>query len=74
LSKGLQADFSVVDLTDMSLLPLHTLSKNIVHSMTDRAVIGSWVGGVERVRNGRVLGLDEEALVARLNRLVMRWA
>jgi 5-methylthioadenosine/S-adenosylhomocysteine deaminase len=74
LSRGLQADFSVVDLTDMSLLPLHTLSKNIVHSMTDRAIIGSWVGGVERVRDGRVLGLDEEALVGRLNRLVMRWA
>ena len=74
LQAGYQADFTVVDLNDMSLLPLHALAKNIVHSMTDRAILSTWVAGVERMHDGKVLGLDEDAMVNRLHELAKRWA
>ena len=73
LKPGFAADFSVLDLDDMSLLPAHNLAKNIVHSMTERAVQAVYVQGRERVRQGRVLGLDHQALSRELHSLAERW-
>ena len=73
LKPGFAADFSVLALDDMSLLPVHNLAKNIVHSMTERAVQAVYVQGRERVRQGRVLGLDHQALSRELHSLAERW-
>ena len=74
LKAGYAADFSLISLDDMSMLPVHALEKNLVHSMTDRAIHGVWVSGKERVREGQVIGLDEQALSAKLHRLAAAWA
>jgi 5-methylthioadenosine/S-adenosylhomocysteine deaminase len=74
LEAGYWADFSVVDLTDLSMLPLHHLAKNIVHSMTDRAIRSVWVAGVQRVADGEVLALEQQRVIAQLNDLVLDWA
>jgi 5-methylthioadenosine/S-adenosylhomocysteine deaminase len=74
LEAGHWADFSAVDLGDLSMLPVHRLAKNVVHSMTDRAIRSVWVAGVQRVSDGDVLGLDQPRAVNELNALVKRWA
>ena len=74
LKPGLAADFSVIDLDDMSMLPVHNLSKNLVHSMTDRAISSVWINGVERVRDGYILGQDPTVLSEQLHDLAKRWA
>jgi len=74
LKAGYAADFSLISLDDMSMLPVHALEKNLVHSMTDRAIHSVWVSGKERVREGQVIGLDEQALSAKLHRLAAEWA
>ena len=74
LRSGFAADFSLIHLDDLSVLPIHNLAKNIVYSMTDRAICGVYVNGIERVRDGEVLGLDAVKLIEELSELAKRWA
>lgn len=73
LSPGYQADFSVIRLDDLSVLPVHNLTKNLVHSMTDRAIAEVYVAGRRVAADGHVLNLDERWLALELKALASRW-
>ena len=73
LEAGCQADFSVIRLDDLSMQPVHNLAKNLVHSMTDRAIAEVYVAGRRVVADGHVLHLDARWLSLELKALAGRW-
>ncbi|MAO82737.1 MAG: S-adenosylhomocysteine deaminase [Myxococcales bacterium] len=73
LEAGYQADFSVIRLDDLSMQPVHNLAKNIVHSMTERAIAEVYVAGRRVVADGHVLHLDAHWLSLELKALAGRW-
>lgn len=69
LREGAQADFAVVSLTGPHQTPNHDPSATVVFASSARDVIATVVAGREVFRDGRVAGVDEERLRARMHEI-----
>lgn len=66
LLPGNKADFVVLDLQDVSLLPNSELDSNVIMAMSDRAVAHVYCGGELVVHNGKLRKVDQGGLRAQL--------
>ncbi|MCL4799029.1 MAG: amidohydrolase family protein [Burkholderiales bacterium] len=66
LAPGQLADFVVIDLSDIALVPGDRLESHMVYSMSDRAIRHVYVHGKAVVENGRLRGLEEAELRRRV--------
>ena len=66
LSVGQRADFVVIDLSDLALVPGDRLESHMVYSMSDRAIRHVYVQAKPAVTNGRLCGIEEAALRRRV--------
>jgi 5-methylthioadenosine/S-adenosylhomocysteine deaminase len=63
------ADFVVIDRSDLALVPDQRLASHMVYSMSDRAIRSVYVDGRCTVRDGRLVGIDEQELVAKVREM-----
>lgn len=70
---GRRADVVALDLHDLSLHPLVTLPRQIVHSMQPTAIARVMVGGEVVVDRGRFTRLDAGDIAARVARVTSGW-
>jgi hypothetical protein len=61
-----QADFVVIDLSDLALIPPDRLESHMVYSMSDRAIRHVFVHDKPAVTDGKLCGMEEAALRARV--------
>ncbi len=74
LAPGRRADFVALDLEDISLQPPNRLIKNVVYAMSPQAILGVWVDGKQRLRDGELTGwLTLREISARVQLLTERW-
>jgi 5-methylthioadenosine/S-adenosylhomocysteine deaminase len=66
LAVGQLADFVVIDLTDLALVPGDRLESHMVYSMSDRAIRHVYVHGKPVVADGKLCGIEEPALRRRV--------
>jgi 5-methylthioadenosine/S-adenosylhomocysteine deaminase len=66
LAPGQFADFTVIDLSDIALVPGDRLESHMVYSMSDRAIRHVYVNGKSVVENGKLRELDEAELRRRV--------
>jgi 5-methylthioadenosine/S-adenosylhomocysteine deaminase len=69
LSEGAQADLTVVSLKGVHQIPNYDPAATLLFSASGRDVILTVVAGREVYRDGRVAGVDEERLRARMNEI-----
>ena len=74
IAAGQLADLVAVDLGDASLHPRTDLAKNVVYAMSPRAVSDVWVHGRRVVEDGRLVTVDQAALMARVREVTEGWA
>jgi 5-methylthioadenosine/S-adenosylhomocysteine deaminase len=65
-----QADFIVIDTSDIALQPTCALTSHIIQSMTARAVRDVYVAGRPVVKDHQLLNLDLTDIIAKVNQLV----
>lgn len=73
IAPGRLADLVALDLDHPSLHPPLRLLKNIVYALSPQAVSDVWVHGEPVVRAGRLLRVDEGALLAEVRALTRGW-
>lgn len=66
---GKKADFAVLDLADLSLVPHSGLESHLVHALSERAIAEVWVHGRKVVENGRLLGVDGSDIARRASQI-----
>jgi 5-methylthioadenosine/S-adenosylhomocysteine deaminase len=66
LSPGQRADFAVIDLSDIALVPGDRLESHMVYSMSDRAIRHVYVHGKPAVWERKLCGLEETELRRRV--------
>ncbi len=69
LSEGAQADLAVLSLTGPHQTPMYDPAASAIFASSGRDVIATVVAGREVFRDGRVVGVDEERLRARMNEI-----
>ncbi|HEX3187646.1 MAG TPA: amidohydrolase family protein [Pyrinomonadaceae bacterium] len=69
LREGLQADLAVLSLTGAHQIPNHDPAATAVFASSGRDVMLTVVAGREVYRDGRVVGVDEERLRARMQEI-----
>lgn len=67
LEPGKAADFVVLDLGDLALIPADRLESPMVYAMSDRAIRGVHVAGQPVLEGRRLARLDEERLTRRVH-------
>ena len=73
LAEGACADLILIDLDSPTFLPLTDLPNHLVYGEDGGSVRLVMVGGHVVVRDGRVLTVDEDALVAEVRELMPAW-
>jgi 5-methylthioadenosine/S-adenosylhomocysteine deaminase len=73
IAPGHLADLVALDLGDPSLHPSIDLLKNVVYSLSPRAVTDVWVHGRRVVEDGRLVSADLAELLARVGELTRDW-
>ena len=66
LAPGQMADFIVIDLSDLALVPNDRLESHMVYSMSDRAIRHVYVHGKPAVKDGKLCGIEEAELRRRV--------
>jgi 5-methylthioadenosine/S-adenosylhomocysteine deaminase len=66
LAPGCAADFVVIDLDDLALVPGERLASHMVYSMSDRAIRDVYVAGRPVVQDGRLARVDARDLGRRV--------
>jgi 5-methylthioadenosine/S-adenosylhomocysteine deaminase len=66
LTPGALADVVLLDLTSLAFVPRHDLRRHLVYGEPGKAVTHVIVGGKTVVKDGRLLTIDEPALVNRI--------
>ena len=69
LTEGFQADLTAVSLTGVHQIPNYDAVATLIFASSGRDVILTVIGGREVFRDGRVAGVDEERLRARMNEI-----
>ena len=72
LAPGMKADLVLVDLADVAMRPLRDPLRSLVYTAAERAVRHVYVDGVKVVSDGKVLTLDREDALARLQEAQQR--
>ena len=70
---GARADLVAVDLADPSLWPVQSLAKNVVYSMSARAIADVLVDGQLVVSGGRLTKVPIEEIQALVRKLTVDW-
>jgi 5-methylthioadenosine/S-adenosylhomocysteine deaminase len=73
IAPGMKADLVAVDLTDLSLLPLQTLERQVVNSMQPTAIARVMVGGRVVVERGRLTTIDHAEVRERVEAATATW-
>jgi 5-methylthioadenosine/S-adenosylhomocysteine deaminase len=73
LVAGRRADLVALDLDDPSLWPEQSLGKNVVYSLSARAVREVMVDGRVVVEDGRLTGVDLAEIAGRVRKLTESW-
>jgi 5-methylthioadenosine/S-adenosylhomocysteine deaminase len=73
IARGQLADLVAVDLDDPSLHPRNALVKSVVYAMSPRAITDVWVHGRQVVAGGRLVAVDQAALMARVREVTRGW-
>jgi 5-methylthioadenosine/S-adenosylhomocysteine deaminase len=73
LEPGRLGDLVAVDLEHPSLHPPTSLAKSVVYAMSHQAVTDVWVHGRQVVKDGRLVTMDQRALLARVRALTRDW-
>jgi 5-methylthioadenosine/S-adenosylhomocysteine deaminase len=73
LAVGRRADLTFVDLDDPSLWPEQSLPKNVVYSLSARAVTDVFVEGAPVVRDRRLVRVDAAEIRDRVRSLTATW-
>jgi 5-methylthioadenosine/S-adenosylhomocysteine deaminase len=73
IAPGFLADLVAVDLDHPSLHPRTNLLKSVVYAMSPQAVTDVWVHGRPVVRAGRLVTLEQAALMERVRALTADW-
>jgi 5-methylthioadenosine/S-adenosylhomocysteine deaminase len=73
IAPGFRADLVALDLHDPSLWPTAALAKNVVYSLSSRAVRDVMVEGRVVVANRRLQTVAEEDIEVRVKRLTSSW-
>jgi 5-methylthioadenosine/S-adenosylhomocysteine deaminase len=73
LAAGKRADLVALDLDDPSLWPEQSLAKNVVYSLSARAVREVMVDGRLVVQDGRLASVDLAEIAARVRTLTGSW-
>ncbi|WP_038039891.1 amidohydrolase family protein [Thermorudis peleae] len=74
LAPGYRADIVLLRLRDLSLQPPHDLVRNLVYALNHRAIASVYVNGELVVRDGLLVRVPEEQIVARVRALTEAWA
>jgi len=74
LAVGCHADLVAIDLDDLSMQPPHRLLRNVVYSLEPTAISHVFVGGQCVVRNGRLVRVARESILAGVARVTDGWA
>ncbi len=74
IAPGRLADLVAVDLDDPSLHPRTALLKSVVYAMSPRAVTDVWVHGRQVVAGGRLVTVDQAALMAGVREVTQGWS
>jgi 5-methylthioadenosine/S-adenosylhomocysteine deaminase len=69
LRQGMQADLAVLSLTGAHQIPNHDPAATAIFASSGRDVVLTVVAGREVYRDGRVVGVDEERLRARMHEI-----
>ena len=69
LTEGFQADLTAVSLTGVHQIPNYDAVATLIFASSGRDVILTVIAGREVFRDGRVAGVDEERLRARMNEI-----
>jgi 5-methylthioadenosine/S-adenosylhomocysteine deaminase len=69
LTEGFQADLTAVSLTGVHQIPNYDPVATLIFASSGRDVILTVIAGREVFRDGRVAGVDEERLRARMNEI-----
>ena len=72
LKPGFAADFSLVDLSDPSFVPMNSAARQLVYTESGRAVRTVVVDGRIVLRDGKLTQIDEQALRETVERLMVR--
>ena len=64
LELGKQADLIAIDTRHPALQPLHSPLSQLVYTQCSSAVSHVWIDGTEKVRNGKLIDIDLNALYA----------
>ena len=70
LTEGSQADLAVLSLTGAHQTPTHDPAATAIFASSGRDVVMTVIAGREVFRDGRVVGVDEERLRARMREIV----
>jgi 5-methylthioadenosine/S-adenosylhomocysteine deaminase len=73
LAAGFHADFTVIDLNDLSMQPRQHPVKNLVYSSQPSAIRAVYVGGEKVFEAGQILTIPESEIVSRVQRLTQSW-
>jgi len=73
IETGRVADLVALDLTDLSLQPLITLERQVVHSMQPTAIAKVMVGGEVVVDGGRLTRVDQSDRLRRIEDVTKAW-
>lgn len=70
---GMQADFSIIDLSDIAYQPFNSALRQMVYAECGRGVSSVVVDGRLVIRDGKATGIDEAALYAELADLMIAY-
>jgi 5-methylthioadenosine/S-adenosylhomocysteine deaminase len=73
LEAGACADFTVVDLDDLSMQPRQNALKNLVYASQPSAIRAVYVGGEKVFEHGRILTISEAEIVRRVQLTTRHW-
>jgi 5-methylthioadenosine/S-adenosylhomocysteine deaminase len=74
IEMGTRADFTTLDLSDLSLLPVQQLRKNVVYSQSPRAIRDVFVDGRCVVKDGQLQTVSEASVAEQVARLTGSWS
>lgn len=69
IAPGCKADFSVIRLDNIEMVPVRDVVKNLIYSATRHSIDRVYIDGTCIVKGGKVKGVDEEDLAGQLQEL-----
>lgn len=74
VTPGYQADLAMLDLDSLAFTPLNDVERQLVFAESGSSVVMTMVAGRQVVRDGKILTVDEHALIAEFREAAMVYA